>query len=110
MLNLPFDINIEVKKITMPIYFDGKNECVNCCAKNSLVFVDKFGNYHNDEIKAFDHIKCRKCGYIYSIKWNKDPKDPTRMYPSAIDPSISRDFQNIIDHDVKMYGSKEFIN
>ena len=109
MLNLGVDVDIDVKKLEMPIYFDGKNECVNCGGVNTLMFIDKFGNPHKDEIRAFDHIKCKKCGRVYSILWKQKP-DSTKMYTSAVDTSNTRDFVNLLDSTIKEDGTKKFIN
>ena len=43
MLNLGFNVDINVKKVELPFYFDRRNECVSCGGKNTLEFVDKFG-------------------------------------------------------------------
>lgn len=106
MLNLGVNVDIDIKKAELPFYFDRRNECVSCGAKNRLIFIDKFGRESKQEIRAFDHIKCSACGRIYSILWKKD-KDSTKMYPSAIDPSITRDFMNMVDNDIKQNGIKE---
>ena len=105
MLNLGFNVDINVKKVELPFYFERRNECVSCGSKNTLEFVDKFGRKSKQEIRAFDHIQCSKCGRIYSILWKQD-KNSTKMYPSAVDPSISRDFMNMVDSSIKLYGEK----
>ena len=107
MLNL--NVNIDLKRTEIPIYFDGKNECVVCGGINTLDFIDRYGNRHKDEVKAFDHIKCRKCGRIYSILWQKR-ENSNKMYPSAVEPNVARDFINILNRDVKNTGEKHFIN
>lgn len=107
MLNL--NVNVDVKQSEYPIFFDGKNECVNCGSVNCLEFIDKFGNRHRDEIKAFDHIKCKCCGKIFSILWQKS-KDSNRMYPSAVEANIGRDFVNMVNGRIKLDGTKKFIN
>ena len=97
MLGLPIDVDIDVKKVHIPFHFEQKNECVHCGAKGALAFVDAFGRTTNKEINAFDHIKCTKCGRIYSIEWKPNAdKDPDKMYPSAVDPSIIKDFSNMV--------------
>lgn len=106
MLNLGLDVDIDVKKVKLPFYFDKKNECVHCGAVNSLTFVDKFGRESKKEINAFDHIKCTKCRRVYSIKWEQE-EGSTRMYPSAVDPSIKRDFMNMLDGSIKYMGVKK---
>lgn len=105
MLNLGLNVDIDVKKVELPFYFDRKNECVSCGAKNTLTFVDKFGRESKHEIRAFDHIYCKKCGRVYSILWKQEPGS-SKMYPSAVDPSISRDFMNMVNSDIKLYGEK----
>jgi ribosomal protein L37E len=107
MLNLGLDVDINIKKVKMPFHFDRKNQCVHCGAQDSLVFIDKFGRESKAEINAFDHIKCSKCGRVYSIFWNKDEENG-KMYPSAVNPSIARDFSNIVNNTIKFIGVKEF--
>ena len=105
MLNLGVSIDLNVKKVEIPFYFEKKNECVSCGGKNTLVFVDKFGRESKHEIRAFDHIYCKNCGRVYSILWKQDPNSK-KMYPSAIDPSISRDFMNMVNSDIRNNGIK----
>ena len=105
MLNLGFNVDINVKKVELPFYFDRRNECVSCGGKNTLEFVDKFGRKSKQEIRAFDHIQCKKCGRIDSILWKQD-ENSNKMYPSAVDPSISRDFMNMVDSSIKSNGVK----
>lgn len=106
MLGLNFDITVDVKKVTMPIHFEKRNECVHCGVTNSLVFVDKFGKESRIEINAFDHIKCKRCNRIYSILWQKDG-DNDVMFPCAVNPSISRDINNLFDiKNIKDSGDK----
>lgn len=92
---LGIDVNIEVKDSHYPIYFDGVNECVKCGAKDSITMVDKFGVKGDVEIHPFDHMKCKECGAIYSIKWVKN-EDGDGMHPCAVDPSIAKQFGNFV--------------
>lgn len=108
MLNLGLDIDIDVKKVHFPIHFEHKNICVHCGDTGSLIFVDKFGRESSQEINAFDHIKCKSCGRIYSILWERKDSGSDKMYPSAIDPSIKREFKNLINgSEIKRAGVKE---
>ena len=107
MLDIKCNVNFDVKKVSSPIYFDGKNICTHCGASNSLEFIDKWGKVNREEIKAFDHIRCANCGKIYSILWKKRPNS-SKMYPSAIDTNIFKDFMNIINSDIKNNGEKRF--
>ena len=109
MLNLNVDVDVKLNKTEMPIYFDGTNECVKCAGKDTLEFIDKFGNRHTDEIRAFDHIRCKKCGAIYSILWQRRD-DSNKMYPSAVEPNIVQDFKNLVNRTLKYNGEKNFIN
>jgi hypothetical protein len=95
MFNIGVDVNLNVKDVVYPIYFDKKNICVHCGAEGALMFVDKFGNKTRKEIHAFDHLECTRCGRIYSIKWQVDD-NTQRMYPTAVDPSIKQEFFNLI--------------
>lgn len=95
MLGLNIDVNIDINKVHMPIHFDKRNICVHCGCSKSLIFIDKFGKESRMEVNAFDHIKCKNCGKIYSILWEKD-EDNDKMYPSAVEPSINRDLTNLI--------------
>jgi ribosomal protein L37E len=103
---LGLKVEFEISKGSMPFYFNRKNECVSCGNKNTLIFVDKFGNESNKEIRAFDHTKCKACGRIYSIKWDRDSSDG-KMYPSAVEPNLKRDFANMIDKNIKNKGIKK---
>ena len=109
MLGLPIDVDIDVKKLHIPFYFEHRNECVHCGAKDTLKFVDILGRETTKEINAFDHIKCIACGRTYSISWSPDEsKDPGKLYPSAVDPSIKSDFQNMVSaYRIKSKGMKE---
>ena len=37
--------------------------------------------------------KCKRCGAMYSIKWDKDQKTQ-KLYPSAVDKNVADDFLN----------------
>ena len=104
--NFGIDVKVDVSKTTLPFYFKRKNECVKCGSVNSLVFIDKFGRESKDEIRAFDHIKCKNCGRVYGIKWEKD-ESSNKMYPSATDLNISQEFKNLINFNIKDNGVKE---
>ena len=108
MLGLGFDVEIDIKKVHIPFHFKQKNECVHCGAKGMLTFVDIFGRAANKEINAFDHIKCANCGRMYSIQWEPDfSKDPSKMYPSAVDPNVIKDFKNLISiSNIRQKGEK----
>ena len=96
MLDFNIDVEVDVSEATTPVYFIGKNECVSCGAKDTLVFVDIFGRETgNKEVNSFDHIKCKKCTRAYSIRWS-NKADEARMIPSAVSFNIARDFHNLI--------------
>ena len=105
--NYGIDLKVDVNKITQPIYFKRKNECVRCGGVNTLVFIDKFGKESREEIRAFDHIKCKACGKIYGIKWEKD-ENSDKMYPSADDLDPIADFKNLVNFGLKENAKKEF--
>ena len=95
MLGIDMNIKLDVKRITSPIYFQHRNECVRCGAKGKLVFIDRFGRECTREVNALEHIKCTNCGKLYSILW--EPKEGTdKLMPSPIDTSISVDFMNLV--------------
>lgn len=114
MLNLPtlvddlgVKVSVDVKQTHAPIWFDHVNECVHCGSKNSLIFVDFWGRESKNEIKAFDHIKCKVCGKPYSIYWQNE-EGSSNMYPSAVDRTVKQEFVNFINrNDIKENGVKE---
>ena len=85
-----------------PIYFDKKNICTHCGAEGTLIFIDRYGRQTKTDVHAFDHIKCSNCGEVYSIIWNREGTSE-KMYPSAIDLSIKRDFVNIATNEVETF-------
>lgn len=96
MLNIGVKVNVDIKDVKYPVYFEGKNICAHCGAEGSLVLVDKFGNETRREIHPFDHIKCRACGRVFSIKWVKDPTN-NKLIPCAVSPCIKQEFVNFIN-------------
>lgn len=96
MLDIKFNANVDIRKIRYPIMFEGKNICVHCGAEDSLIFVDAFGRETNNEIHPFDHLKCKKCGRNYSIYWQQDPNNSEKVFPTAVDTSLTREFINMI--------------
>ena len=90
---LGINTNVDSSSPHCPIYFDKINECVHCGAKRSLIMVDSYGKECREEIYPFDHIICKKCGKTYYIKWCKD-EETGKMYPCAIDPDISKTFND----------------
>ena len=111
MLNIGgmIGVDVNVKRVESPIlFFDGRNVCTHCAGENTLKFVDIFGRLRdsNEEIHAFDHIKCTKCGKIFSIEWRYDATDMAKMYPIAVDMTVEQEFQNLIHHkDLKDSGA-----
>lgn len=99
MLNFKLNVGLNVQETMYPIYFDRKNICVHCGAEKSLVFVDIFGRETRQEIHPFDHIKCKACGRNYSILWQRDD-EKKMMYPVASDPSIKREFINLVSYPI----------
>lgn len=105
--NFGVNVSVDVHKTTLPFYFRKKNECVKCGGINTLVFIDKFGRESREEIRAFDHIKCKECGRLYGIKWTRD-EDTGKMYPSAVDLDVLQDFRNMMNFNLKDNGVKSF--
>lgn len=104
MLNIGFNLDIDIKQTKYPIYFEKNNICVHCGSEGQLTFVDKFGNETKREIHPFDHIKCKSCGRHFSILWQTD-SNTGRMYPCAVDPSFKQEFINIINNkNIKQKG------
>ena len=68
---LGIDINVNVKKLHFPIYFDYErnNTCIHCGAQGTVYIVDKFGRKTREEVHPFDHLECSNCGQKYTIKW-----------------------------------------
>ena len=96
MLN--FKVNVQAEKIEYPIYFEKKNTCIHCGKEGSLVLIDAFGRETKQEIHPFDHIKCTACGRKYSIKWNIDESNNSKMYPVAVEREIKQEFINLIKY------------
>ena len=94
MLNLNVDINLSTKKNRFPIRLIGVNQCLACGAKGSLERVDIFGNTSNKEIYPLDYIKCKACGYKYSISWEDDGNG--KLTPVPVDHSIKQEFINTL--------------
>lgn len=86
-------LDINIKSYHYPIYFERRNICTSCGAEGDLVFINVFGKEVSHEVHPFEHLKCKRCGAEYSIKWDKDPEDQ-KLYPSAVDRSIVGDFLN----------------
>lgn len=109
---LKLDVDVKLSNLEYPIYFDKQNKCVACGDTGSLAFVNIFGKECDleQEIHAFDHIKCKTCGAIYSMKWEKDPESG-KLLPSAIDPSIKNEFVNLImKNKIKDSGEKKWLD
>jgi hypothetical protein len=106
MLNLGMRVKVDINKKLYPVYFDKKNICVHCGGQGTLKFVDKFGTETRDEVYPFDHIKCTKCGRLYSIMWKKDT-DNNVMYPVATDLSIKGEFLNAVDDIINGSATRE---
>jgi len=96
MFNVGIDLQFNVDTIQYPIKFTKGNICIHCGAEGTLKCVDSFGREtrKGNEIYPFEHIKCTNCERIYSIEWRKDPEDPGKMRPVAVDPSIKQQFLN----------------
>ena len=86
-------IKIESKEYHYPFYFERKNICVSCGAEGELIFVNIFGKEVSHEVHPFEYLKCKRCGAMYSIKWDKDQKTQ-KLYPSAVDKNVADDFLN----------------
>lgn len=106
MLNIGLNVKLEVNKVQFPIYFERNNICVHCGSEGQLIFVDKFGRETKTEIHPFDHIKCKSCGRLYSILWQRDESNG-KMFPTAVDPSFKQEFVNLLTNKVvKEKGEK----
>ena len=92
MIKPTIDFNVELKEVHYPFYFERKNICVSCGAEGCLKFINIFGKDASHEVYPFESLKCSRCGAVYSIKWTKGQDD--KLYPSAVDKSITRDFLN----------------
>jgi ribosomal protein L37E len=85
-------LKVDMKEYEYPIYFERKNICVSCGTEGDLIFVNIFGKETSHDIYPFEYIKCKRCGAMYSIKWSKG--EDNKLYPSAVDKKITRDFLN----------------
>ena len=86
-------LKVDMKEYKYPIYFERKNICVSCGTEGELIFVNIFGKETSHDVHPFEYIKCKRCGALYSIKWDKSKED-NKLYPSAVDKSVLRDFLN----------------
>jgi len=103
-------VNVDITNVEYPIYFEKQNKCVACGCEGELTFVNIFGKETDKEIHAFDHIKCKQCGSVYSIKWDREP-GTGKLYPSAIDPSIKNEFTNLImKKTINEKGEKQWLD
>lgn len=87
-------LNVDIKEYHYPIYFERKNICVSCGAEGELAFVNIFGKEVSHEIHPFEYLRCKRCHAEYSIKWDRS-EDDQKLYPSAVDKSLVKDFINI---------------
>lgn len=94
MLGGLINIQANVEKVRVPFYFKNKNICVRCGAEGQMVFIDKFGRETTKDVYPFENLKCKVCGGLYSIRWEKGQDG--KMYPSAVDPSLKQEFVNAI--------------
>lgn len=94
MLGGLINVQTSVSKVTVPFYFKNKNICVRCGAEGQMVFIDKFGRETVKDVYPFENLKCKACGGVYSIKWEKG--EDGKMYPSAVDPNLKQEFINAI--------------
>lgn len=92
-LGVNLNVDIDLKEVHFPIYFERKNICVSCGETGTLKFINIFGRESSHEVHTIEHIKCSKCGATYSIKWSKD-EETGKLYPSAVDKSMYTDFVN----------------
>ena len=86
-------LKVESKEYHYPFYFERKNMCVSCGAEGDLHFVNIFGKDASHEVHPFEYLKCKRCGAVYSIRWDKNQEDQ-KLYPSAVDKRIIDDFLN----------------
>ena len=105
MLGGLININISADRVHTPFYFEHKNICVRCGAEGQMVFIDKFGRETTKDIYPFENIKCKACGGLYSIKWDKG--EDGKMYPSAVDPCLKQEFVNAVGTAYNFITKKE---
>ena len=97
MLNLSVDVGLDVKTVKVPFTFTRDNLCTACGARDQMVIVDIFGREAKGlDLHPMDYIKCKNCGFCYSIRW--DPTDDGKMRPVAINRSIKKDFDNLLNY------------
>ena len=97
MLNINVNVNIKASKPRFPIKLLRENKCLHCGAEGALERVDIFGRVSKSDIYPLDHIRCRDCGYDYSIEWKDLDHDGT-LHPVAVNPSIKQEFLNTLNY------------
>ena len=97
MLNLDVNVGVEVRTIRVPYTFTRDNICSACGTEGSLAVVNIFGKEERTlDIHPMDYIRCRNCGFNYSIRW--DPDEEGKMRPVPINRSIKAEFNNLLDY------------
>lgn len=109
-INVNINADIRVGNYHYPIKFNNQNICVHCGSENEMRFVDKFGKDSSHlDLYPVQHIRCTHCGRNYGIQW--DPQDNGSMLPTAVEPSISNMFKNLIaEKAIKAIGEKVLEN
>lgn len=106
MLNLNVDIKINTGRPRMPLIIVGKNQCIHCASEGTLEKIDIFGNTSKQEIYPLEHIRCKACGYTYSIKWEDNGKG--ELIPVPVNPSIKQEIVNTMNYlKIRKNGKKE---
>ena len=107
MLNLDVNVGVDVRKIEVPFTFTEDNICTACGTEGSLVIVDIFGRESKTlDLHPMDYIRCKKCGFNYSIRW--EPTEDGLMRPIAANRSLKREFTNLLNYkNIKENGTTE---
>ena len=98
-MNINVDITFnsdKKKKERFPIHLVGVNQCLHCGQENTLEKIDIFGNTAVQEIYPLDRIRCRNCGYEYSIKWTKNNEG--KLIPVPVNRSIKQEILNTMNY------------
>ena len=68
-----------MNEVTYPIYYLDYHKCISCGA-NAVMPLDR-KVYSNSMIYPITHMKCRKCGSEFYIRWIDDPEKENEKIP-----------------------------
>lgn len=89
-----------MKDYDYPIFFID-NTCVHCGAKDSINPINKFGYpVKSNPIYPISHLKCKKCGREYFIRWEEDEKFEQ---PIAISKNYIDLFAKVVGANIDKY-------